>query len=341
MGRPVTTGESPSIRRTPKETGLRLNRFLAAAGLGSRRSCEELILKGSVSINGSVCRDLATRVLLEDDVRLSGRVIHAFAPRTIILNKPAGYTCTRSDKHAERTIFDLLPSDTGHLFHVGRLDKDSEGLLLLTNDGILAQDLMHPSKGVDKEYEVILDKTFTDKDAASLRRGTWIEGSVARIESVRNLAPNKIQIILHQGIKRQIRVMLGQLGFNVKRLTRVRLGPLTLRGIKPGSYRDLRKEDLEILQKALKAQKLKKEKPAFLRKPRAKTLSAIKGPLFTPMPLSSTASKSIQSPTSGKSPASYRSERSRVKGADSKDRPPAKRPRKASPTLRRVKKVNG
>ena len=344
MGRPVTTGESPSTRRTPKETGLRLNRFLAAAGLGSRRSCEELILKGSVSINGSVCRDLSTRVLSEDDVRLSGRVIHAFAPRTIILNKPAGYTCTRSDKHAERTIFDLLPSDTGHLFHVGRLDKDSEGLLLLTNDGILAQDLMHPSKGVDKEYEVILDKTFTDKDAASLRRGTWIEGSVARIESVRNLAPNKIQIILHQGIKRQIRVMLGQLGFNVKRLTRVRLGPLTLRGIKPGSYRDLRKEDLEILQKALKtpkAPKPKKEKHPFLRNPSAKTTHAIKGPLFIAMPLSSKASQSTQSPTSAKSPASHRSERSRVKGADSKDRPPTKRSRKASPTLRRVKNVIG
>jgi len=274
-------------------------------------------------------------------VRLSGRVIHAFSPRTIVLNKPAGYTCTRSDKHAERTIFDLLPSDTGHLFHVGRLDKDSEGLLLLTNDGILAQDLMHPSKGVDKEYEVILDKTFTDRDAASLRRGTWIEGSVARIESVRNLAPNKIQIILHQGIKRQIRVMLGQLGFNVKRLTRVRLGPLILRGIKPGSYRDLRKEDLEILQKALKAPKLKKEKPAFLRKPRAKTLSTIKGPLFTAMPPSSKASKSTRSPNSAKSLTSPRSERSRAIRPDSKDRPTAKRSRKASPTLRRVKKVNG
>ena len=318
---------------------------MAAAGLGSRRSCEELILKGSVSINGSVCRDLSTRVLSEDDVRLSGRVIHAFAPRTIVLNKPAGYTCTRSDKHAERTIFDLLPSDTGHLFHVGRLDKDSEGLLLLTNDGILAQDLMHPSKGVDKEYEVILDKTFMDRDAASLRRGTWIEGSLARIESVRNLAPNKIQIILHQGIKRQIRVMLGQLGFNVKRLTRVRLGPLTLRGIKPGSYRDLRKEDLEILQKALNAPKPKKDKPPFLRKPRAETARAIKGPLFTAMPLSSKASKSTQSPRSPdspKSPTSPRSERSRVTRPDSKDRPPAKRPRKAknssSQTQARIRK---
>ncbi len=319
--------DTPTPRRTPKETGLRLNRFLAAAGLGSRRSCEELILKGSVSINGSVCRDLSTRVLPEDDVRLSGRVIHAFAPRTILLNKPAGYTCTRSDKHAERTIFDLLPSDTGHLFHVGRLDKESEGLLLLTNDGVLAQDLMHPSKGVDKEYEVILDKTFTDRDAASLRRGTWIEGSVARIESVRNLAPNKIQIILHQGIKRQIRVMLGQLGFKVKRLNRVRLGPLTLRGVKPGSYRDLRKEDLEILQKALKAPKPKKEKPPFLAKPRAKNAHAIKGELFTAMPSSLKASSTLRSQTS---PA---------KSAGSKSRSSAtKRPRKTSPTQARVRK---
>ena len=310
---------------------MRLNRFLAAAGLGSRRSCEELILKGSVSINGSVCRDLSTRVLPEDDVRLSGRVIHAFAPRTILLNKPAGYTCTRSDKHAERTIFDLLPSDTGHLFHVGRLDKESEGLLLLTNDGVLAQDLMHPSKGVDKEYEVILDKTFTDRDAASLRRGTWIEGSVARIESVRNLAPNKIQIILHQGIKRQIRVMLGQLGFKVKRLNRVRLGPLTLRGVKPGSYRDLRKEDLEILQKALKAPKPKKVKPPFLAKPRAKGTNASMDELFTKMPSSSKASPSP------KSSQSTNSKRSSVNRPDIEEHSAAKRPRKTSPTLKRVR----
>lgn len=284
---------------------------MAAAGLGSRRSCEELILKGSVSINGTYCRDLSTRVTPEDDVRVSGRLVHAFAPRTILLNKPAGYTTTRSDKHAERTIFDLLPSDTGHLFHVGRLDKESEGLLLLTNDGVLAQDLMHPSKGVDKEYEVILDKTFTDRDAASLRRGTWIEGSVARIESVRNLAPNKIQIILHQGIKRQIRVMLGQLGFKVQRLIRVRLGPLTLRGVKPGSYRDLRKEDLEILRKALTAPKPKKEKPKPLPKPKA-----IKFSRFTVIPASAKSQGS--------------------KGA-SRGASPAKRPRKTSPTLTRLK----
>jgi 23S rRNA pseudouridine2605 synthase len=294
---------------------LRLNRFLAAAGLGSRRSCEELILKGSVSVNGSICRELSTRIADGDDVRVSGRLVHAFAPRTILLNKPAGYTTTRSDRHAERTIFDLLPTDTGHLFHVGRLDKESEGLLLLTNDGILSQDLMHPSKGIDKEYEVILDKPFSERDAAALKRGTWIEGSVARVESVRTLGPTKIQIVLHQGLKRQIRVMLGQLGFKVQRLVRTRLGPLTLRGVKPGSYRDLRKEDLEMLRKALAAPKPKratappKPKPKEMKFSRFSVITAT-GKTGTP---------------SGKA-------------SGSKGDATARRPRKTSPTGARIKK---
>jgi 23S rRNA pseudouridine2605 synthase len=269
---------------------LRLNRFLAAAGLGSRRSCEELILKGSVAVNGSICRELSTRISECDDVRVSGRVVHAFAPRTILLNKPTGYTTTRSDRHAERTIFDLLPSDCGHLFHVGRLDKESEGLLLLTNDGILSQELMHPSKGVDKEYEVILDKPFLETDAAALTRGTWIEGSVARVESVRTLGPTKIQIVLHQGLKRQIRVMLGQLGFKVQRLVRTRIGPLTLRGVKPGSYRDLRKEDLELLRKALATPRPKRVNPKMSPRPKA-----IKFSRFTVIP-ASPKSKASPSP---------------------------------------------
>jgi 23S rRNA pseudouridine2605 synthase len=213
-------------------------------------------------VNGSYVRDLATRISAEDDVRVHGKTVHAIASRSILLNKPAGYTTTRSDRHAERTIFDLLPSDCGHLFHVGRLDRESEGLLLLTNDGILAQELMHPSKGIDKEYEVVVDKPFGEKDAAALRHGTWIEGSVARVESVRHLGSTKIAIVLHQGIKRQIRVMLGQLGYKVQRLVRVRLGPLNLRGVKPGSYRELRAEDLEALRKAALAPKKKATGPA-------------------------------------------------------------------------------
>lgn len=304
---------------------MRLNRFLAAAGLGSRRSCEELILKGSVSVNGSICRELSTRIGDGDDVRVSGRLVHAFAPRTILLNKPAGYITTRSDRHAERTIFDLLPTDTGHLFHVGRLDKESEGLLLLTNDGILAQDLMHPSKGVDKEYEVIVDKPFTERDAAALKRGTWIEGSVARVESVRTLGPTKIQIVLHQGLKRQIRVMLGQLGFKVQRLVRTRLGPLTLRGVKPGSYRDLRPDDLELLRKALAAPRSKREKPKAPPKPKA-----IKFSRFTVIPAAATSNPARASARSG--PFSQKGPK------DPKERPLAKRPRKTSRTQARLRK---
>ena len=291
---------------------MRLNRFLAAAGLGSRRSCEELILKGSVSVNGSYRRDLATRVSGDDDVRVSGRPVRAIAPRSILLNKPAGYTTTRSDRHAERTIFELLPTDAGHLFHVGRLDKESEGLLLLTNDGLLAQELMHPSKGVEKEYEVVLDKTFRASDAAALKKGTWIEGSVARVEAVRELAPNKIQIILHQGLKRQIRVMLGQLGFKVQRLVRTRLGPLTLRGIKPGSYRDLRTEDLQMLRKAIASPRPKREKQRPPAKPKA-----IKFSRFTV------------------TPAKYKKEPSQEKSSSPVY---AKRPRKVSPTRTRLRK---
>ena len=282
---------------------MRLNRFLAAAGLGSRRSCEELVLRGSVSVNGTYVRDLTTRISDEDDVRVHGRSVHAIASRTILLNKPAGYTTTRGDRHAERTIFDLLPSDCGHLFHVGRLDRESEGLLLLTNDGAMAQELMHPSKGIEKEYEVVVDRPFTSKDAAALLKGTWIEGSVARVQSVRTLGPTKIALILHQGLKRQIRVMLGQLGFKVQRLVRVRIGPLTLRGVKAGSYRELRQEDLEALRKAASAPKPKKS--AIPRKPKV-----LKFTNFTVVPASTKRSPDAPQAT--------------------------KKPRKTSPTKQRV-----
>lgn len=298
---------------------MRLNRFLASAGLGSRRSCEELILKGSVSVNGTFRRDLATRINEGDDVRVNGRQVRSFATRTILLNKPAGYTTTRSDRHAERTIFDLLPSDTGHLFHVGRLDRESEGLLLLTNDGVLAQDLMHPSKGIEKEYEVIVDRPFGERDAAALKRGTWIEGSMARVEALRTMGPTKIQIILHQGLKRQIRIMLGQLGFNVQRLTRTRLGPLTLRGIKPGSYRELKQEDLDLLRRALAAPKVKRERPKLPPKPAPKALKL--------------------SGLSGASLSKAGSSLARL--ASPEGRAPVRRPRKTSRTEARTNKLKG
>ena len=256
---PPKTNLKPETNLTP--SSVRVNRFLASAGLGSRRSCEEDILEGRVSINGSVCRNLATRVMPEDDVRVKGRQVHQSSHRYILLHKPSGYVSTRSDRFAARTIFDLLPSDASHLFHVGRLDKDSEGLLLLTNDGLFAQNLLHPSRGIDKEYEVTLDQPFTPKVAAALKKGIWMEGSVARIESVKQLSPYRIKLVLHQGLKRQIRVMLGTLGFKVKRLVRIRLGPLKIHGLALGRYRDLKKEELEALRQVTSTSAPKKLHP--------------------------------------------------------------------------------
>ena len=241
--------------------GIRINKFLARAGFGSRRSVEALILKGSVAINGSFCRDLARKILPQDDVSVHGKKIHQAPLRYLLLHKPAGYVCTRSNRFPERTIFDLLPSEASSLFHVGRLDKESEGLLLITNDGMLSQQLTHPSRGIDKEYEVTLDQPFNEKAAAALKKGTWIEGAVARVESVQQLGPCKIKLVLHQGIKRQIRVMLGQLGFSVKRLVRTRIGPLQLRQLPLGKYRELSPKELERLTDTSVKNPTRKSKP--------------------------------------------------------------------------------
>ena len=207
--------------------------------------------------------------------------------------------------------------------------------MLVTNDGAMAQELMHPSKGVEKEYEVIVDKPFTQKDGAALLKGTWIEGSVARVESVRILAPTKIALILHQGLKRQIRVMLGLIGFKVQRLTRIRLGPLTLRGLKPGSYREMRPEDLEALRKALSAPKPKRAPAPAKPKPKALTFTN-----FTVIPASGKTAQSATGPQSRGRARTGGGAASRV-GARTTRSTGAKPARKTSPTAARVRKPKG
>ena len=226
---------------------MRLNRFLAAAGFGSRRACEALILAGKVSINGHFIRELATSVEADDDVRVSGKQARAALPVYILLNKPRGYVCTRSDERGRKTIFDLLPSHYGKLFHVGRLDMESEGLLLLTNDGDLAQRLTHPAHEIEKDYEVLIDKPFEAEHAAKLVRGFMIEGGRARMERVHIIAPKHLKVVLRQGIKRQIRLMLYALGYEVKRLMRTRIGGVEYGGLKPGQWRPLKEKEVALL----------------------------------------------------------------------------------------------
>ena len=246
---------------------MRLNRFLAAAGLGSRRSCEELIATGAVVINGSRVDKLATVVGDGDDVRVHGRIIRVARPVYVLFHKPRGFVVTRSDERGRRTIYDLLPPEFTTLFHVGRLDKESEGLLLLTNDGDLAQKLTHPSHGIEKEYEVTLDKSFDPAHSAKMIRGIFIEGGRARFERLQILGPGRVRVVLRQGLKRQIRLMFYDLGYEVERLKRTRIGAIHDEGMPPGAFRHLAPRELISLQSNAVA-KAQKPRAASTARPR-------------------------------------------------------------------------
>ncbi len=229
---------------------MRLNRFLAAAGQGSRRSCEELIRTGQVTINGVLCSNLATQVTPEDVVKVGNKVMHAAHEVTLLLYKPPGFVCTASDTHGRRTIFDLLPPNYPRLFHVGRLDKESEGLLILTNDGDLSLKLTHPRYKVEKEYEVVVDKAFDFSLSPKLLHGINTPEGWAKAESAHKLANNKIKVVLRQGLKRQIRLMFHELGYEVIKLTRTRIGPIQIGEMPIGTCRVLTRREIEALLRA-------------------------------------------------------------------------------------------
>jgi 23S rRNA pseudouridine2605 synthase len=239
---------------------MRLNRFLASAGLGSRRGVEELITSGQVRINGQVVTDLATQVSPSDAVKVGSRLLRQEQPLSVLLNKPKGFVCTASDERDRKTIFDLLPANWPRIYHVGRLDKDSEGLLILTNDGDLSLALTHPRYKIEKEYEVLLDKSFDLKDRAKLLKGFHIMGGRAKIERLDVLGPQHLGLTLTQGIKRQIRLMLYEMGYEVERLARVRLGPLKIGEMRPGEWRLLTGKEVATLKAAAPTELRTKEK---------------------------------------------------------------------------------
>jgi 23S rRNA pseudouridine2605 synthase len=226
---------------------VRLNRFLAAAGVGSRRHCDELIAAGRVTINGKVCTDFSSQPGLRDHVKVDGKLVHVAPPLTIMLHKPARFVSTRKDRHARDTVFDLLPQKFSKLFNVGRLDAQTEGLLLLTNDGELAQRLTHPRHEIDKEYEVTLDRPWDPALAPKLLRGIFLDGRRAKIARLHSVSPTRLRVVLRQGINRQIRRMLEAVGYRVKHLVRVRIGNLRLSDLPRGQWRALTKRELESL----------------------------------------------------------------------------------------------
>jgi 23S rRNA pseudouridine2605 synthase len=226
---------------------MRLNRFLASAGLGSRRGVEEIIQSGRVRLNGHVVTDLATQVGPEDSVKVGSRVIRTQQALHAVLHKPRGFLCTADDEKGRRTIFELLPERWPRVFHVGRLDRDSEGLMLLTNDGDLALRLTHPRYHVEKEYEVGLDKPFDPAHREKLLRGFHIPGGRAKAEQVAEINPHLVRMVLRQGIKRQIRLMFYELGYEVVHLQRVRIGAIKLGHLRPGEWRLVTPKELSAL----------------------------------------------------------------------------------------------
>ena len=178
---------------------VRLNQYLARAGFGSRRACEELILEGAVTINGHRLRELATRVGAEDNVLVHGKPVKMPLPIVAILHKPPGYLCTSPESTNERTIYDLLPADWPRVVYVGRLDKDSEGLLVVTNDGNLAQRLTHPSTKMRKTYIVTLDREFDFALAPKMKKGVSIEEGFARMEDIFRVGPRTLKVVLDAG----------------------------------------------------------------------------------------------------------------------------------------------
>jgi 23S rRNA pseudouridine2605 synthase len=165
-----------------------------------------------------------------------------------MLNKPAGFVSTRKDLHARDTIFDLLPKKFSNLFNIGRLDAQTEGLLLLTNNGELTQRLTHPRFKIDKEYEVTLDRAWDSALTSKLLRGILLDGHRAKIARLRSLSPTRVRVILRQGINRQIRRMFEAVGYRVKHLLRIRVGKLWLGDLPCGHWRALTQRELKELQ---------------------------------------------------------------------------------------------
>ncbi|MCL2570087.1 MAG: rRNA pseudouridine synthase [Firmicutes bacterium] len=235
---------------------MRINKYLASCGIASRRKCEEIISQGRVKLNDGVVRNLATIVKNDDVVELDG---NAISPNTnlvyIVLNKPRGYVTTCSDDKGRKTVMDLIRSDqykSTRLFPVGRLDYDTSGLLLLTNDGDWARIITHPSSMITKTYVATLDNEIKRSDINLLERGVLIDDHMTQPAKVTPTDKKIVQIVISEGRNKQVRKMFETLGYNVEKLERIAVGNLTLAKLKIGEYKSISKALAYSLVKGVK-----------------------------------------------------------------------------------------
>lgn len=241
----------------PNEEGVRLQKVLAAAGVGSRRTCEELIEQGRVSVDGKRVNTQGMRVDPEKAViHVDGmRVASASDATYLALNKPQGMLSTMTDPEGRSNIGDLVEGRAQRLFHVGRLDAETEGLILLMNDGELAHRLTHPSYGVKKTYLAQVDGVIPRGLGKRLREGVLLEDGLARVDSFKMVdAVGKqalVEVVLHEGRKHIVRRLMAEVGFPVNRLVRTHFGPVALGDQRPGKVRGLTRQEIGALYSAV------------------------------------------------------------------------------------------
>jgi 23S rRNA pseudouridine2605 synthase len=233
---------------------VRLQKFLSNAGFASRRRAESLIVAGRVRVNGAPVTELGTRVdATRDVVEVDGRRVRPRAPEWVVLHKPVGYVTTRFDQVGRRTIYDLVPERLHGLTHVGRLDLDSEGLLLLTNEGDAANRLLHPRHRVEREYEIEVGGVPDERTLQRLQDGVMLEDGLARAVHVglrgRAGAGSRVSLTLREGRKREVRRMMDAVGHPVRRLVRVRYGPIRLGDLPLGQWRMLSKKEISAIRR--------------------------------------------------------------------------------------------
>ena len=223
----------------------RIQKILAQAGIASRRKCEELIANGRVLVNGKVAILGQKADAQKDKIAVNGRPVVLEKKVYILLNKPRGFVTTVSEQHEMKTVMDLVKVPQ-RVFPVGRLDKDTEGLLLLTNDGDLANKLMHPRYEVQKEYYVTLDKPLSDEAMEQMQKGVILDDQKVRLLRC-EVAGREVILRIHEGRKRVVRRLFEKLGFLVKRLVRTQISTLKIGNLQQGKWRELSSSELKAL----------------------------------------------------------------------------------------------
>lgn len=248
----------PNTAVPPEQSGnelIRLNKYIAHSGLCSRRDADTLIAEGRVTVNDKPVKEMGAKVTPEDRVKVDGQNLKLESFAYLLMNKPKDTITTTDDEKGRQTVVDIVGEATGmRLYPVGRLDRHTTGVLLLTNDGDLAHRLMHPRYKVKKVYEVETGRTLNDEDVEKLIAGVELEDGLAKADQIRRSSenPKLLEMTLLEGRNRQVRRMIEAIGADVKKLKRIKYAGLDLKGVRPGRWRTLRRKEVHALRRKVK-----------------------------------------------------------------------------------------